>query len=87
MKINGSNHIHVNPYQKQMNKQASVSKGNASDKVEISNQAQQMLKGNEIQEARQKHVEQIKKEVQNGDYQINYQETAKKMIDFWSNRG
>ncbi|GAA0484870.1 hypothetical protein GCM10008986_07630 [Salinibacillus aidingensis] len=89
MKINGSNSTHLNPYQKQYQKQqqATNQAKPAADKLEISSQAQNMLKGNEVKEARQKQVQQIKHDVQTGNYKINYQETAQKMIDFWTNRG
>ncbi|SES71905.1 negative regulator of flagellin synthesis FlgM [Salinibacillus kushneri] len=88
MKIDGSNSVHLNPYQKQYQKQQSVNQSKKSeDKLEISNQAKEMLKGNEVKEARQKQIQQIKHDVQTGNYKVNYQETAQKMIDFWSNKG
>jgi negative regulator of flagellin synthesis FlgM len=85
MKINGSNFNNLNPYQKQMHKQASLQKGNsAEDKIEISSKAQELLKGNPIEEARKQKVEQLKNDIQNGDYQVNYEQTARKMVDFWT---
>ncbi|MRG84788.1 flagellar biosynthesis anti-sigma factor FlgM [Salinibacillus xinjiangensis] len=88
MKVNGTNNVHMNPYQKQVQKQSAISKTNQTeDKLEISSKAQEMLKGNAIQEERQKEVQRIKQDVQSGNYQINHKETAQKMLNFWSNRG
>jgi negative regulator of flagellin synthesis FlgM len=87
VKISGSNFNHINPYQKQLQKQVSIQKSQLKeDKVEISSKAQELLKGNPIEEARKQEVENIKKAVQSGEYQINYEQTAKKMLEFWSNR-
>ncbi|MBA2175559.1 flagellar biosynthesis anti-sigma factor FlgM [Halobacillus locisalis] len=85
MKINGPNQTNFNPYQKQLNKQTDMKQqGNRQDKLEISNQAKQMQGNDQPSPARQKLVNQIKQDVDSGNYQVDPKATAKKMIDFWS---
>ncbi|WP_102026684.1 flagellar biosynthesis anti-sigma factor FlgM [Salirhabdus sp. Marseille-P4669] len=86
MKIQGSNFNNINPYQKQIQKQAAIQQGNRTDKVEISSKAQELLKGNPVEEARKTRVEQLKQDVQSGNYKVNYEETAKKMIAFYTGK-
>ncbi|MGP4061263.1 flagellar biosynthesis anti-sigma factor FlgM [Halobacillus litoralis] len=88
MKINGPNQTNFNPYQKQVNKQESMKNQQKSeDKVEISNQAKQMQESGKPDPARQKLVNQIKADVDTGNYRVDSQATAKKMFDFWSSKG
>lgn len=88
MKIHGPNHSSLNPYQKQLHKQAEIQQGvRKKDELQISSHAKQLLENAKPEEERQVRVEKIKQSVQNGDYQIDPQKTAKKMIDFWNNRG
>jgi negative regulator of flagellin synthesis FlgM len=87
MKVNGTNFNKLNPYQKQLQKQTEIQKGKGTeDKIEISSKAQELLKGNPIKEARAQKVEQLKSDIQNGEYKVNFEQTAKKMIDFWTNQ-
>ncbi|MFD1020299.1 flagellar biosynthesis anti-sigma factor FlgM [Thalassobacillus hwangdonensis] len=85
MKINGPNQPNFNPYQKQLNNQTELKKGAGNqDRIEISSQAKQMQEGAKVDPARQNYVNQIKQSVDNGEYKVDAQATAKKMIDFWS---
>ncbi|TFB24382.1 flagellar biosynthesis anti-sigma factor FlgM [Filobacillus milosensis] len=87
MKINPLNNTNLNPYKKNIQKQQDVKNaGQPQDKLEISNQAKQLQGNNSIVEARQEKVDELKKQVQNGDYQVDPKKTAEKMIDFWTNR-
>ncbi|GEL78713.1 flagellar biosynthesis anti-sigma factor FlgM [Tenuibacillus multivorans] len=87
MKINPLNNTNLNPYLKQMQKQDNVKNTQQpQDKLEISNQAKKLQDGNEIVEARQEKVKELKQQVENGDYQIDPKKTAEKMIEFWNNR-
>ncbi|WP_242517931.1 flagellar biosynthesis anti-sigma factor FlgM [Halobacillus sp. GSS1] len=85
LKINGPNHTNINPYQKQMNKQAEIGqKKQATDKIEISETAKQMQESGKNDSVREKLVDQVKSDVQQGNYQVDAKATAKKMLDFWS---
>ncbi|MGM8215197.1 flagellar biosynthesis anti-sigma factor FlgM [Bacillaceae bacterium W0354] len=87
MKINPTNGTNLNPYVKNLNKQASVKNSHQkSDQLEISSKAKELQKGNPIAEARAQKVSELKEQVQNGEYEIDAKKTAEKMIDFWTNR-
>ncbi|ARI76519.1 flagellar biosynthesis anti-sigma factor FlgM [Halobacillus mangrovi] len=88
MKINGPNHSQFNHYQKQMNKHIDAKPlTEQQDKIEISQHAKQMQQAEKLDPARQKRVDQIKHELNTGNYQVDPKATAKKMINFWSNKG
>ena len=85
MKIHGSNEANFNPYQKQIQKQAEYKKEmNQKDQLEISSQAKQLQEHAKPNAERANYVQKIKNAVESGDYQVNHEKTAKKMIDFWS---
>ncbi|MFP7255440.1 flagellar biosynthesis anti-sigma factor FlgM [Virgibacillus sp. 7505] len=85
MKIQGPNQSGFNPYTKQLKQQADLQKASQrQDKLEISSEAKRLQEGDKIQASRQSHVEQIKAAVQNGEYKVDAEKTAKKMMDFWS---
>ncbi|GEN54435.1 flagellar biosynthesis anti-sigma factor FlgM [Halobacillus faecis] len=85
MKINGPNQTNLNPYQKQMNKQTEIGqKKQMKDKIEISETAKQMQESGKSDSVRKKLVEQVKSDVVQGNYQVDAEATAKKMLDFWS---
>lgn len=87
MKIHGPNHSNFNPYKKQIQKQQEMQKSDSfKDKVEISSKAKQMQENIKAQEARQERVEEIKQQVDSGEYQVDAQQTAKKMVNFFENR-
>ncbi|MFB9973264.1 flagellar biosynthesis anti-sigma factor FlgM [Allobacillus sp. SKP2-8] len=88
MKINPLNNPKINAYkpQIQQQQQQTQSKNQATDQVEISKEAKQLQQSNPIVEARQKKVESLKREVQNGTYQLDPKQTAEKMVEFWNGR-
>lgn len=87
MKIHGPNQSNFNPYKKQIQKQQESQNANTfKDKIEISSKAKQMQEMNKAQAARQEQVEQIKNKVDAGEYQVDANKTAEKMIDFWTKR-
>ncbi|SFJ45797.1 anti-sigma-28 factor, FlgM family [Halobacillus dabanensis] len=87
MKINGPNQTNLNPYQKQINKQTEMgTKKQQKDKIEISETAKQMQESGKSNSVRQKLVEQVKTDIESGNYQVDSKATAKKMLDFWSNK-
>lgn len=75
MKIHGSNHINFNTYQQQMQEQ--------TVNFEILNQSKQLQKNSQPGAKRAKYVQDIKQTIDSGEYRVNPQKTAKKMIDFW----
>ncbi|WP_079527223.1 flagellar biosynthesis anti-sigma factor FlgM [Halobacillus hunanensis] len=89
MKINGPNHSNFNPYKKHITQQSDVQRQMQSqrDKVEISHQGKALQGSEQKNEARQKHVDEIKVAVESGKYQVDSNATAKKMIDFFSKKG
>ncbi|MCA0971565.1 flagellar biosynthesis anti-sigma factor FlgM [Halobacillus litoralis] len=85
MKIHGPNQSNFNPYQKSIKQQTDMKQqGNRQDKLEISNEAKQMQGKDQPNPARQKRVDQIKHDIESGNYQIDPKLTAQKMIDFWT---
>ena len=83
MKINNVNRVNVNPYEKHMDKRDKTEKNPKRDKVEISSEALELQKGNSLELERQKKVEELREKVQSGNYEVNPQEVAQKMADFW----
>lgn len=82
MKINGPNHSNMNPYlnQKQIPKKTPTQQNKLQpDQVEISEDALKLQK----KDSRQAYVNEIKQQVETGEYKPNAQETAKKMVNFW----
>jgi negative regulator of flagellin synthesis FlgM len=79
----------VNPYQKQ-NQKPNPETGKASskkDQVQISEQAKAMLENKStVDPARQEKVNQLKSEVQNGEYKVDSQKVAEKLYQFWFNQ-
>lgn len=87
MKIQGPNHSNFNPYQKQVQKQNDIKNHiEQKDQLQISSKAKELQESNKPDPARQAHVEKIKQAVDSGEYQVNPEKTAAKMIDFWSKR-
>ncbi|MBM7570248.1 flagellar biosynthesis anti-sigma factor FlgM [Aquibacillus albus] len=85
MKIQGPNHTNFNPYQKQLQKQAQISKEtNKEDQLQISDQAKKLQEKDQPEAARKAHVDEIKQAVQSGNYRVDAKETAEKMINFWN---
>jgi len=85
MKIDRSNQVNFNPYKQQIQKQMDMKKAeNKSDELQISKEAlklQEKIKPNENREA---YVQEIKQAVDTGEYKVDIEKTAQKMIDFWS---
>ncbi|GAA0428425.1 hypothetical protein GCM10008934_17660 [Virgibacillus salarius] len=86
MKINGLNQPNYNPYKQQINKQVEVKHDMKKDQIEISNQAKQLQEDEKPNPARSARVEKLKEAVEAGEYKLNYDKTAEKMIDFWSGK-
>lgn len=85
MKIQGPNQSQINPYQKQINKQTDEKKSSTykPDQLEISKQAKEMQNKQHPQQVRQAFVYEIKQQVESGEYKVDHQATAKKLLEFY----
>ncbi|WP_121663637.1 flagellar biosynthesis anti-sigma factor FlgM [Metabacillus litoralis] len=85
MKINNLGSVNVNPYKKNLEKQAAASTKPQSkeDKVEISSKAIDLQQSNEVVKARQEKVQAIKAQVENGTYTIDPKAVAKGLVEFY----
>lgn len=85
MKINGPNQANFNPYKNQIQRQAEYKKAlKQHDQLEISSQALKLQENTKSNAKREAYVQEIKNRIETGEYEINYEKTAQKMIDFWS---
>lgn len=85
MKINNFGTSGINPYKKQLGKVDQANKAEAvkgTDKVEISSAAKELQQVNSS--ARTDKVEALKKQVQSGNYEVDAQEVAKSIMNFYS---
>ena len=84
MKINNYGTNSINPYNRQANKIDELKKAEKPvDKVEISSTAKAMQQMSEVEQLRQKKVEELKIQVENGTYKPNPQDIAKSIVDFY----
>ncbi|MFS0674200.1 flagellar biosynthesis anti-sigma factor FlgM [Ornithinibacillus sp. 179-J 7C1 HS] len=87
MKINGPNQTNFNPYKNQIQKQMDLKKAvKQQDQLQISSQAMQLQENTKVNAQRDAYVQEIKNRVESGEYEINHDIVAKKMINFWSNQ-
>jgi len=85
MKIQGPQLRSMNAYHKQLQpKRESKQKELTRDQLNISREAQQLQKSDQASIKRSEYVQKIKQAVQSGEYKVDYEKTAQKMIDFWS---
>lgn len=85
MKIQGPNPV-LNAYKQQRQKQISNRAEQQKDQLNISTEAKQLQKNKHYDIERSKYVDEIKKLVQSGEYKVDHDKTAQKMIDFWTKR-
>lgn len=72
----------MNPYQRQSQVSHQMQeqiKKQRPDQLEISDKALKLQQS----ASRKAYVNEIKQQIDNGQYQVNHQETAKKMLNFW----
>jgi len=83
MKIHGTDQTNFNPYRDHIQKNLhNKSEKRKKDQLEISNEAQKLQKNDQSDE-RKRYVKAIKQKIDAGDYDVNYERTAQKVIDFW----
>lgn len=85
MKIQGPN-PYIKTYRNQQHPKHVLKKSSQQqDEIKISTQAKK-LQQNQSNIERTQYVNEIKERVQSGEYKIDYDLTAQKMIEFWSKR-
>lgn len=75
----------VNPYQNQIRKQTSVRTEQQvkADQLQISDQAKKMQEAKHVQPEREARVEAIKQQVETGNYSVDAEQTAVKLLQFF----
>lgn len=86
MKIDGFKTPAVNPYRNnQMNiNQAKQANEMKTDKLEISSEAKKLSATTPIETERQQRVQQLKAQVQSGDYQVDATKLASNMLNYFN---
>jgi negative regulator of flagellin synthesis FlgM len=85
--INVNGYKQVSPVSKEKTANQSVSGGSKTDQVTISSQAKQLNETNRIQTERQQRVDELKDQVQNGQYTIQPQKVAEAFASYWQALG
>jgi negative regulator of flagellin synthesis FlgM len=85
MRINHFNSIQNNPYKKQTQdvKQETVQSAYKKDEIQISDEAKKLLSSSKFEQERADKVNEIKRQVESGNYQVNTSKVAKSILDFW----
>ncbi|MBP2241976.1 negative regulator of flagellin synthesis FlgM [Cytobacillus eiseniae] len=85
MKINNFGTSGINPYKSQMNKldKAAKTTANATDKIEISSTAKEMQQVSHYAASRQAKVDELKIQIENGNYKVNPNEIANSILNFY----
>lgn len=86
MKIHGTNRSHINPYYEQQQKVRQSEKKQTKDQLEISDAAKKLQQNDQIVNTRQSYVQEIKQQIELGEYKIQYDQTSKKLIDFFTDK-
>ncbi|TLS33092.1 flagellar biosynthesis anti-sigma factor FlgM [Geobacillus thermoleovorans] len=84
MKIHHIGSMNVNPYQRQLAKTERLAAGKANgDQVEISKEAKELQEAASWEQARQAKLEELRRQIENGAYQVDPRAVAKRMIDYY----
>jgi negative regulator of flagellin synthesis FlgM len=85
MRINHFNSIQNNPYKKQTQdmKQESVQSAYKKDEIRISDEAKKLLSSSKFEQERAEKVNEIKRQVESGNYQVSPSKIAISILDFW----
>ncbi|WP_158232553.1 flagellar biosynthesis anti-sigma factor FlgM [Sporosarcina sp. P13] len=86
MKVGGFKTPLVNPYRNQQMKvdQTKQSYEMKTDKLEISSEAKQLLAASSVETERQQRVQQLKAQVQSGEYQVDAKTLASNMLSYFN---
>ncbi|MET3697656.1 FlgM family anti-sigma-28 factor [Bacillus oleivorans] len=87
MKIHNFGSPGMNPYKQTIAKQESILKQQpkGSDKIEISHTAKELQQQSTFVVDRQKKIEAIQTQIQNGTYKVEPEKVAKSLVDFFRN--
>lgn len=83
MKINPFKPTEMNPYNRQVNKTGQKPNIKQTDKVEISSVAKEMQQTPDIVKERMARIEELKIQVQNGQYQVDPKTVAEGIAKFY----
>lgn len=87
MKINGPNQTNFNPYKNHIQKQADIkNEVNRDDQLEISSQAKKLQESEKPSAERLTYLQEIKKDIETGDYKVDTEKLTDAMIAFWSKK-
>jgi negative regulator of flagellin synthesis FlgM len=87
MKIQGPNLAKLTAYHTQLQQQTDPKKKvSREDQLDISSTAKQLQETKKINTQRTEYVQEIKNAVESGQYKVDHEKVAQKMIDFWSKR-
>lgn len=83
LRIHGTNRPQINAYYEQQKKMNQTkSKKGSKDQLEISKEALKLQKNAQPKEQRAAYIEKIKQQVDAGTYEVNFDKTAQKLLDF-----
>ncbi|MFS0750797.1 flagellar biosynthesis anti-sigma factor FlgM [Oceanobacillus sp. 1P07AA] len=83
MKINGPNPTNFNPYKQSIQpKPEQKSDAYKKDQIEISSKAKQ-LQESASDPKRAAYLEELKNKIDAGEYKVDYDQTAQKLMNFW----
>ncbi|HWO77297.1 MAG TPA: flagellar biosynthesis anti-sigma factor FlgM [Bacillus sp. (in: firmicutes)] len=85
MKIHNFGTPGMNPYKQTFAKQESILKQQptGSDKIEISHTAKELQQQSTFVTDRQKKIEAIQTQIENGTYKVDAEKVAKSLVDFF----
>jgi len=73
-------------YRNQLKQQHVKRSERKNDQLDISTEAKHLQLKQAQSAERNNYINELKQLIQAGEYEINYDKTAQKMIDFWSRR-
>lgn len=88
MKINSFNRPDTNPYSKQINhveKQTRTERMDA-DQIQISKEAKELQQSSRFDAERKARVEQLKKQIEQGNYKVDPKKVAYSMAKYYFNQ-
>lgn len=86
MKINNYGTQGINPYKKQVSKidQVKTEAVKGTDKIEISSAAKELQQVTQVSQARTEKIEALKKQIQNGSYEVRSEDIANSIVNFYT---
>ncbi|MBU9711767.1 flagellar biosynthesis anti-sigma factor FlgM [Evansella tamaricis] len=85
MKINPMHSVHAYQKAQEVGGKKKVATSKNQDRLDISLEAKKMQESSKFSAERQEKVDQVKAKIENGTYEVNAREVAKKFYDYWNN--